>query len=101
MEIIANIARMKNIYLILLFLCACCTYKPVLITQEECNEEAIARYLKDCVSKNTKDSVWQSSFDRCSAEAKKEYCNEKKYIIIDGVKTPCDSVAGKHKEFCK
>src|SRR3990172_4440270 len=74
---------------------SCCTTKPVIVEKKDCDEKAIERYMQDCMKHRT--ANWEVHFKRCNEEAKAEYCKKLKYLIVDGVQTPCDSVSEKIK----
>jgi len=107
MNTIRNILDNSNfeyvilLLLMLIVLCSCCTTKPVVITQTECNDEAINKYIQECIPKNTSGKEWDYYFKECSVQAKAKYCNEKRYIIVKGEQIPCDSVSEQLKIHCK
>ena len=83
----------------MMFIFSCCTTKPVVIIKDKCDQPAIDRYVQDCMKHRT--ANWEVHFKRCNEEAKAEYCKKLKYLIVDGVQTPCDSVSEKMKIFCQ
>lgn len=87
--------------LIILVIFSCCSTKPVIITQKECNEKAISNYIQECIPKNITKKEFDYYFNECNTQAKQKYCNEKRFLIVKGEQIPCDSVEEKYKELCK
>ena len=92
-------------YVILLFLilmvCSCCSTKPTLIEQKECNDKAINAYIQECIPKGVSGKEWDYYFVECSKQAKLKHCEMHKYLIIEGQQVPCDSVPEKYREYCQ
>jgi len=91
---------MRFLFLILM-ICSCCSTKPTMITNTECNQKAIDNYIKECIPNKVQGKEWQYYFDECNKQAKQKFCNEKRYLIIKGTYVICDSIPEKYREYCR